>query len=45
MDNLDLDSIKTIYFIGIGGISMRALAKISLSIGKKVLGSNMENNE
>lgn len=34
------ESIKSVYFIGIGGISMSALAKYSLCEGKKVFGSD-----
>jgi UDP-N-acetylmuramate--alanine ligase len=37
---LDLQKIKNIYFIGIGGIMMSAVAKYFLSQGKKVSGSD-----
>ena len=36
--NLDLKHIKQIYFIGIGGIGMSALAFHFLRLGKSVLG-------
>ena len=45
MANLDFNEIKTIYLIGIGGISMSAIAKILLNLEKNVLGSNLENND
>lgn len=35
-----IDNIKSIHFIGVGGISMSALAKLMLSLGKKVSGSD-----
>ncbi|MBI2108866.1 MAG: UDP-N-acetylmuramate--L-alanine ligase [Parcubacteria group bacterium] len=38
--NLDLNSKKKIYFIGIGGIGMSALARMMLSKGKEVFGSD-----
>jgi len=37
---LNLDKIKKIHFIGIGGIGVSALAKMTLALGKKVSGSD-----
>ena len=37
---LDLNKINKIYFIGIGGIMMSALARYFLNEGKKVVGSD-----
>ncbi|WP_329382016.1 UDP-N-acetylmuramate--L-alanine ligase [Anaerofustis butyriciformans] len=39
--NIDLENIKKIYFIGIGGTSMSGLALMSKINGKEVLGSDM----
>lgn len=39
---LELNSIKHIHFIGIGGISMSGLAEILLSLGYKVSGSDIK---
>ncbi|MBI2048000.1 MAG: UDP-N-acetylmuramate--L-alanine ligase, partial [Parcubacteria group bacterium] len=36
----NLSDAKKIYFIGIGGIGMSALARMMLTQGKKVLGSD-----
>ena len=36
---------KSIFFIGIGGISMSSLAKYCLSLGKKVFGYDQKRNE
>ena len=38
MENLDLQKIKKVFFIGIGGIGISALAKMSLSRGIEVSG-------
>jgi len=38
---MNLDSIKKVYFIGIGGIGISALAQLFLSRGIQVLGSDM----
>ena len=38
------EKINSVYFIGIGGVFMSALAKYSLCSGKKVYGSDRENN-
>jgi len=38
MENKELQEFENIYFIGIGGIGMSALAKYFLQIGKKVSG-------
>jgi len=38
--NLDLSKIKKIFFIGIGGIGISALAKMAISRGMKVSGIN-----
>lgn len=40
MKNLDIKNFNYVYFIGIGGISMSALAKYFLEQGKTVLGSD-----
>ncbi len=40
MSNLDLQKIKNIHFIGIGGIGISALAKMVISKGIKVSGVN-----
>jgi UDP-N-acetylmuramate--alanine ligase len=37
---MDLDNIKKVYFLGIGGIGMSALAKLFKHGGKEVLGSD-----
>ncbi|HEU0085418.1 MAG TPA: cyanophycin synthetase [Candidatus Paceibacterota bacterium] len=43
--NLDLSQIKKIFFIGIGGIGISALAKMALSRGIEVSGVNDEETE
>lgn len=40
MKNIDLEKIKKIHFIGIGGIGVSAIAKLFLSLGVKVSGSD-----
>lgn len=40
--NLDITQVKKIFFIGIGGIGISALAKMALSRGIEVLGINDE---
>lgn len=42
MKDLDLKKIKKVFFIGIGGIGISALAKMALSRGMEVLGVNDE---
>jgi UDP-N-acetylmuramate--alanine ligase len=42
MQNLDLSKIKKVFFIGIGGIGISALAKMALSRDMEVLGLNDE---
>ena len=42
MQNLDLSKIKKVFFIGIGGIGISALAKMALSKGMEVSGVNDE---
>ncbi|MES2315269.1 MAG: cyanophycin synthetase [Patescibacteria group bacterium] len=42
MQNLDLSKVKKIFFIGIGGIGISALAKMAISRGVEVLGVNDE---
>ena len=42
MQDLDLSKIKKIFFIGIGGIGISALAKMALSRGMEVSGVNDE---
>ncbi|MEK7071337.1 MAG: Mur ligase domain-containing protein, partial [Patescibacteria group bacterium] len=43
--NLDLSKIKKVFFIGIGGIGISALAQMMLSRGVKVSGVNDEEGE
>lgn len=40
-----LKKVKKVHFVGIGGISMSALAKYSLSLGLTVSGSDVSKNE
>lgn len=42
MQNLDLSKIKKIFFIGIGGIGISALAKMAISRGMEISGVNDE---
>ena len=42
--DLNKDSNKKVHFIGIGGISMSALAEILLKYGYKVSGSDMKSS-
>src|SRR3989338_11030145 len=42
MHNLDLSKIKKVFFIGIGGIGISALAKMAISKGIEVSGVNDE---
>ena len=42
MENLDLTKIKKVFFIGIGGIGISALAQMALSRGMEVSGVNDE---
>lgn len=42
MQDLDLQKTRKIYFIGIGGIGISALAKLAQSLGMEVLGVNDE---
>ena len=42
--NLDLSKIKKIFFIGIGGIGISALAKMAISRGIEVAGVNDEDS-
>jgi len=39
--NMDLDKIKKVYFIGIGGIGVSATARILKSQGREVIGSDL----
>lgn len=41
----DFSKIKTVHFIGIGGIGMSAIARMFLLEGKKVSGSDVANSE
>jgi len=43
MSNFDLKNIKHIHFIGIGGVSMSALALLMNKLGKIVSGSDRKN--
>ncbi len=40
-ETINLQNIKSVYFIGIGGIGMSAVARMFLHEGKKVYGSDM----
>ena len=40
MEDLDISKVKKIFFIGIGGIGISALAKMALSRGIEVSGVN-----
>ena len=42
MKDMDLSKIKKVFFIGIGGIGISALAKMVLSRGIEVMGINDE---
>lgn len=42
MDKIDLDKVKTAYFIGIGGIGISAIARMLLLRGVKVYGSDRD---
>ena len=43
--NLDLSKIKKVFFVGIGGIGISAIARMFLQEGKTVLGSDMSDGE
>lgn len=43
--NLDLNKIKKVFFVGIGGIGISAIARMLFLEGKEVLGSDMSENE
>ncbi len=45
MEDLDLSKIKKIFFVGIGGIGISAIARMTLLEGKEVLGSDISDNE
>ncbi len=42
MQNLDLQKIKHVHFVGIGGIGISAIARLFLSQGKDVTGQDMQ---
>ena len=42
---MDLKNIKKIHFVGIGGISMMGLAKLMLSFGKEISGSDSNKSD
>lgn len=44
METIDINNIRKIHFIGIGGVSMSAIADILLSKGYKVSGSDSKEN-
>ncbi len=44
-NNINFDNIKSVYFIGIGGISMSGLAEIMLSLGFEVSGSDVRESK
>ena len=45
MNNLDLNTIKNVHFIGIGGIGISAVARMMLHDGKVVTGQDMQDGE
>ena len=45
MEEIDFSKIKKIHFIGIGGIGLSAIAKLMLSCGKSVSGSDVNRSE
>lgn len=45
MQDLDLNKIKNIHFIGIGGIGISAVARMMLADGKAVGGQDMQDSE
>lgn len=45
MVKIDIYNLKRVYFIGIGGISMSALAKILINLGINVSGSDLKESE
>ena len=45
MNNLDLNKIKHVHFIGIGGIGISAIARMMLHDGKIVTGQDMQDGE
>ena len=42
---MNLEKIKKVHIIGIGGIGVSAVAKMMLKLGKKVSGSDMNSSE
>ncbi|MFZ1019597.1 MAG: Mur ligase domain-containing protein, partial [Minisyncoccia bacterium] len=42
--NLDLSKIKKVFFVGIGGIGISAIARLMFLEGKEVSGSDMSEN-
>ena len=45
MQDLDLNTIKNVHFIGIGGIGISAVARMMLHEGKNVTGQDMQEGE
>lgn len=45
MKNIDLEKIKKVHFIGIGGIGVSAIAKLFISLGVKVSGSDEQKSQ
>ena len=45
MQNISLEKLKKVHFIGIGGISMSALAEILITKGIFVSGSDAKESE
>jgi UDP-N-acetylmuramate--alanine ligase len=45
MQNLDLNKIKKVFFVGIGGIGISAIARMFFLDGKEVSGSDMSEGE
>lgn len=42
---LDLQNIKKVFFVGIGGIGISAIARMFLKEGKEVIGSDISEGE
>jgi UDP-N-acetylmuramate--alanine ligase len=42
MENLNIEDLKKVYFIGIGGIGMSAIARYMRAKGKEVIGSDLK---
>ena len=45
MSEVDFKKLKNVYFVGIGGIGMSALARMMKHDGKQVSGSDIEQSQ